>query len=92
MANLRPDHPARQYSLLRDNWKLIANSDGSSELYDLSTDPEERKNVYRVDSTIAREMRQSLNEWLDETPMLKQAPQKINTRTMDRLKALGYVQ
>ena len=92
LAILRPDHPARQYSIFRDKLKLISNSDGTNELYDLSTDPTERKNIYRVDSTIAKTMRETLNEWLDEVPMQMQPPKKVNTRTMDRLKALGYVQ
>jgi arylsulfatase A-like enzyme len=56
-------------SIIRSrNWKLIHyHEDGHDELYDLASDPGERKNVLAGNPKIAGELRGRLDKWLKET-------------------------
>ncbi len=47
-------------SIRTDRWRYIAWSDGTRELYDHATDPEETKNVVAAHPTIARDLEQHL--------------------------------
>jgi arylsulfatase A-like enzyme len=54
-----------------ENWKALVNADGSNlELYDLSTDSVERKNLAAQDPTRARELSDRLLTWRRTLPVL----------------------
>jgi len=92
LARLRPSHPARQFAIFRDNMKLVSNSNGKHELYDLSQDPSEQQNLYSTNVQTAKNLQTDLNHWLDSIPMAVQAKTEMDVRTLERLKALGYIQ
>lgn len=86
----------RKAAIFYDDWKMIRNLDDNKyELYNLSSDPAEIKNLWdEPDPEIARRQ-QDLKEELDrfcqnqitETPKTEFSPEEI-----ERLRALGYVQ
>jgi arylsulfatase A-like enzyme len=55
---------------MRDgSWKLLVNSDGAgAELYDLSVDPRETKNLVAVNPEIAKRMKDSVLAWRKSLP------------------------
>lgn len=56
----------------RDNWKLLVNADGSrTELYDLSTDVKEAKNLASEKPEIARELTKLVMDWRATWPKRK---------------------
>jgi len=52
--------PARGDSIRTDRWRYTEWSDGSTELYDHATDPEETRNVALANATITRQLQQQL--------------------------------
>jgi len=75
-------------------YKLIYSSDGKHELYNLSEDPKETRNIIREKSPIAKRM---ISTFEDYRSRLK--PGRINSQTSplsdshrDQLKALGYIE
>ena len=64
-----------------------------AELYDLSADPEEARNLNGELSRIAREMKRTLDEVIRRTSLNAPAPEAANLdrETVERLAALGYV-
>lgn len=65
-----PDEPAAKspnVAIREGNWKLLINADGSGvELYDLSVDPIESKNVASERSTLARRLGDAALAWRRE--------------------------
>jgi hypothetical protein len=65
------------------------------ELYDIIKDPGETKNLYKPDLPIAQELIKELNKKNNQKnrkvvfPLLAN---EIDKKTMDQIKALGYVQ
>jgi arylsulfatase A-like enzyme len=56
----------------RDNWKLLINANGSdAQLYDLSTDLKEAKNLATERPEIARELTQAALAWRGSLPKRK---------------------
>ncbi len=98
--------PDYTISVREQNWKLIhiPNSldryfmnDTEYELYDLSNDPGELKNLVAQQSDVAARLRQTLTEW--SKPWVADAYSgpmridlKLDTETIGRLRALGYVE
>lgn len=78
--------------------KFISSTSGKRELYDLSIDPEEKRNIYRKDAAVAVDLEARLNQWLatvaDESLSGEgvASHRKLDKETLDRLKALGYIQ
>ncbi|MEX0320993.1 MAG: sulfatase [Puniceicoccaceae bacterium] len=60
-ANSRP-------SMRDGKWKLHAVQGNKFELYDLSVDPEESKNVVKDHPDVFADMKQKLDAWLDQLP------------------------
>jgi arylsulfatase A-like enzyme len=53
----------------RDNWKLLVNADGSrTELYDLTADPKESRNLAEKQPDIARELTKLALDWRGTLP------------------------
>jgi arylsulfatase A-like enzyme len=75
------------------DWKLMWNSRGRSELYDLATDPHEQTNVIAANAERAARMQRTMDGYLAALPR-SQGPapaQTIDEATRDALKSLGYI-
>lgn len=79
--------------------KLITSTLKEQEFYDISTDPNETRNIYSKNADVAVDLEALLNQWIanvkEESPYLKGSVvphNKIDQDTLDRLKALGYIQ
>jgi arylsulfatase A-like enzyme len=70
--------------------KLVAWTGGSSELYDVASDPEEKRNLYRSDEPRAVHLSRILAEWVAQMPHERAQPATVDPEVMRRLKSLGY--
>jgi arylsulfatase A-like enzyme len=89
-----PDNPRfrrTQRAMLRDSWKLILSTTGGRELYDLSTDASENRNLMGEQPQVAAQMEAVLSAWQKNLVPVN-GPSGIDKDTLDRLKSLGYVQ
>lgn len=69
---------------------------GSEELYDLSSDPYEQKNLLRSPSpeilSVSLELKHKLEAWVTTADPLESFPEKARRQeTIEKLKALGYM-
>jgi arylsulfatase A-like enzyme len=80
-----------QRAMLRDSWKLILSTTGGRELYDLSTDAGENRNLMGEQPRVAAQMEAVLSAWQKNLVPVN-GPSGIDKDTLDRLKSLGYVQ
>src|SRR5581483_3290060 len=71
--------------------KFISSSVGKRELYDLSKDPAEQHNLFNPADPLTQTLRTGLENWVHNTRTLASRT-KLDKRTMDRLRSLGYVQ
>jgi arylsulfatase A-like enzyme len=71
--------------------KFIRSTGGKRELYDLSKDPKEKRNLYNSSGGAYKELEARLNEWLKETKEEFGSTPKLDKGTLDRLKSLGYI-
>jgi arylsulfatase A-like enzyme len=74
-------------------WKLIMGKHHRKELYHLSTDPEEKKNLYSFISTPARKLKKKLRNWQRSLPSYKQESlflPHVDKATRERIKRTGY--
>ncbi|MGB8952583.1 MAG: sulfatase [Candidatus Aminicenantales bacterium] len=80
-----------------DRFKLIANpAFEKQELYDLSADPQEKRNLIETDPRVAARMRETLLSWMkfnsECTERMKKANLiQLDQKTIDNLKSLGYI-
>jgi len=82
------------YSNDAENLKYIQSSNGSSELYDLNSDPEELNNLIAQQPEKAQELEARLANWLASfEPIIDEKPTETTDtkKLMDRLRALGYI-
>ena len=61
-------------------------------MYNLSRDPNELHNLYRVDDPVSRQLAEELEQWVQAIPHRKTTAEKLAPETMERLRSLGYVQ
>lgn len=61
------------------------------ELYDLDNDPDETENVFKSNPEVAAQLKETLQKWVQQSKT-KYQPQKMDEKTLEELKALGYVQ
>ncbi|MHC4453451.1 MAG: sulfatase family protein, partial [Planctomycetota bacterium] len=75
-------------------YKYIESTAGKKELYDLSKDPKETRNIYNEKDIISRDLAERLNNWLKMTTPEIQSnnKEKLKDDALKRLKALGYIQ
>jgi arylsulfatase A-like enzyme len=83
------DRPS--YALRGETWKLIAENE-TNELYDIRTDPGETRNLAPEDAQTLGELRGILDGKLAQHPLHLLAPDEVNPRLRETLRALGYVQ
>jgi arylsulfatase A-like enzyme len=75
-----------------DRWEFIQSTAGKRELYDMQTDPFERKNLYAFAKNRAAPLEQTLTKWITRLKPRSRIPAKLDREAVDRLRALGYVQ
>lgn len=76
-----------------DRWKYIEGSDGSQELYDLSVDPAENRDIVEAESTVAERLGELLqSEHGTLTPAAGTTKADVDRLTEKRLEDLGYLQ
>ena len=64
----RPDHWV-SYAIRDENWKLVANRDaGYVELYDISVDHHEIKDLKKMHPAIVKQLRKKLIKWQESLP------------------------
>jgi arylsulfatase A-like enzyme len=74
-------------------WKLIHGpEEGTLELFDLESDPEERQNLAAREPERAAELGAMLDEWLLANQRGAQEPVTLSEEDRRRLEALGYIE
>ena len=51
------------YAVRKNNWKLLIKKDNSKELYDLSNDISEEKNIYKLYPELVKELSNEIDNW-----------------------------
>jgi arylsulfatase A-like enzyme len=92
VVNLHPRFHRVERAIFLDPLKFISSTNGKRELYDLSKDPHEQKNLYKPDDPTSRQMEAKLDEWVKSIRSHPSQPAKLDRETLERLKSLGYVQ
>ena len=72
-------------------WKYIWNGERPPELYDLTSDPHERRNVIAEKPEIAVQLRARIEERVAALPRMHDAA-PLSEETREALRALGYVE
>jgi arylsulfatase A-like enzyme len=80
-----------QFFVRTPRHKLIAEEDGRSELFDLSRDPGELRNLAKDRPEIARDLARELEEWKAAHPPVGESVSKDDELTLRRLRSLGYL-
>jgi arylsulfatase A-like enzyme len=78
-------------AVISGKYKFIGSTAGKKELYDLSSDPDEKENLYRADDELSREFEMKLARWLKTVKAESSSPLKLDSDALERLKALGYI-
>ncbi len=92
MLEWHPRFHRIERAILSGPYKLINSTTGKNELYDLSKDPNEKRNLYGVNDSKSMELEAKLNQWLKDTKEKSGTTTKLDKDALERLKALGYVQ
>jgi arylsulfatase A-like enzyme len=72
--------------------KLISSTNGKRELYDLSKDPHEQRNLYNSGDSLSQQLEGRLAKWMNSIRPPRGQPAELDRETLDRLKSLGYIQ
>lgn len=90
---IRNDVAGRFRAVILGDWKLIwtpfQTEDAAWELYDLSADPDETKNLYSPDRPEVGPLRAQLDRWMRTS--FEDAVPNLEGEDLEALKALGYV-
>jgi arylsulfatase A-like enzyme len=74
-------------------YKYIRGSEGTKELYDIRTDPDETNNIFEANRDVAQELDSTLDEWLDSFEHADATESvSMDDDTKSRLEDLGYLQ
>jgi len=71
--------------------KLIAGTDGGRALYDLDRDPDEQHDLASSDPEHLQALETQLTAWLARAPKASETLPNVDTKVLERLRALGYV-
>jgi arylsulfatase A-like enzyme len=89
------ERPGERYAIRTREWKLISSLEGRDELYHLSLDPHERVNVAQGNPEGVTRFREQLTAVLAGAykagASVRRDVAPVSQRTLDRLRALGYV-
>jgi len=81
-----------KYGVRMGTWKYLeALGEGTRELYDLSSDPGERRNRVDEQPERAASLTRELHGWLDATPAGRLEMPAVSPEDEERLRSLGYV-
>lgn len=87
--------PPGAYGVRADGWKLIAFPDGRRELYDLRTDPGERRDVARAQpgksAALSHLIDRHLADAIARGAGVAHREIPVDARVLEQLRALGYV-
>lgn len=72
-------------------WKLIDSRFGRRELYDVVADPAETADLYSAQPAVAAHLTKILGEWSALLTTRREPSPLLDPRTLDRLRALGYL-
>ncbi|HUP43321.1 MAG TPA: sulfatase, partial [Thermoanaerobaculia bacterium] len=75
----------------RGHWKYVMGGTLREELYDLSADAAERRNLAAVDRRRAAELRSAARRFLEEVPFTVLDEKTLSPELREHLKALGYL-
>ncbi|MBI3666424.1 MAG: sulfatase [Acidobacteria bacterium] len=92
LLNLHPRFNRVERALVAGYWKFVHSTAGKRELYDLSKDPDETRNLYSAGDGVSRELEARLDQWLDTVHAESGGPSNLNKETLERLRSLGYIQ
>jgi arylsulfatase A-like enzyme len=84
-----------QWAVYRGSLKYLEYSDGERELFDLTSDPDEQKNLAAERETDVKELADALNAWRERTRPLEEAraaPIPVTPEDAQKLRDLGYIQ
>jgi arylsulfatase A-like enzyme len=86
-------HPVRgeQYYLTTHRYKFIIETNGQSELYDLTQDPKELRNIADERPDVVQKLHTTLEKWKKDHPLKGKSTVKEDQITHERLRALGYI-
>jgi arylsulfatase A-like enzyme len=73
-------------------FKFITTSNGHRELFDLSGDPTESRNLYIRQPERAAQLADRLSMWVKSMPQQSRETHTLSPEDLRRLKSLGYVQ
>jgi arylsulfatase A-like enzyme len=73
-------------------YKFITTSNGHRELFDLSGDPTESRNLYIRQAERAAQLNDRLSAWMKSMPQQSRETHTLSPEDLRRLKSLGYVQ
>ena len=80
-------------AIIDGDWKLIWNSQGRSELYDLAQDPHETNNVIAAQPQRAARLMRIMQTYIAALPRSQsnEPVRAVDDATRDALKNLGYI-
>ncbi len=96
-SSMRAESPeqwgrGREFAIRTDDWKLVYKQHERGELYDLKADPHELTNRIASDVGTAQELQTRLGEWIGKLPREeREAIEGMDARTIEQLRALGYI-
>lgn len=85
-------------AVVDQRWKLILRSDRRMELYDLSTDPAEERDLAAANVKEVARLQQNFRSWqrsfepFDPNRFTGPAGHRLDEEQLKRLRGLGYVQ
>jgi arylsulfatase A-like enzyme len=88
--NLGPRFVCCRLALLSGTRKLIYSTHGAPEVYDISSDPGETRDLYGPDDPVSAALRNELTEWSRRTSPRYLTTQGPDRESIERLKSLGY--
>ena len=83
--------PPQRQAIIQDGWKLIANEDGSLELYNLTADPGEEHNCAKDQPEKRDALHGRIKAWHEQTPRNQATAKDLSEADLQRLEANGYL-
>lgn len=80
------------YAVIKDEMKYMITDHRDGELFDLSTDWEESRNLSGVMPEMVKDMTVEWEDWMKKTPKAKPDDRELSPSEIKALKALGYIE